>query len=58
MAKPPAHRWTFRRRFRRHAFGWKSQPAIKRIKEAVSEIKKEAREDPLLGATSRAPRTV
>lgn len=33
------HKWTFRARFRRHAFGWRSQPAIKRIKEAVSEIK-------------------
>jgi hypothetical protein len=50
MAKAPAHKWTFRARFRRHAYGWKSQPAIKRIKEAVSEIKKEARKDPLLAA--------
>jgi len=50
MAKAPAHEWTFRDRFRRHAFGWRSQPAIKRIKEAVSEIKKVARKDPLLGA--------
>ncbi len=30
-------------------FGWRSQPAIKRIKEAVSEIKKAARKDPTLG---------
>ena len=44
------HKWTFRARFRRHAFGWRSQPAIKRIKEAVSEIKKAARKDPVLGA--------
>ena len=44
------HKWTFRTRFRRHAFGWRSQPAIKRIKEAVSEIKKAARKDPVLGA--------
>ena len=50
MAKAPAHKWTFRARFRRRAFGWKSQPAITRIKEAVSEIKKAARKDPLLGA--------
>jgi hypothetical protein len=42
-------KWTFRARFRRHAFGWRSQPAIKRIKEAVSEIKKAARKDPVLG---------
>ena len=50
MAKPPAYKWTFRARFRRNAFGWRSQPAIKRIKEAVSEIKQAARMDPLLGA--------
>ena len=50
MAKAPTHKWTFRARFRRHAYGWKSQPAIKRIKEAVSEIKREARKDPLLAA--------
>lgn len=46
----PSHKWTFRARFRRRAFGWRSQPAIKRIKEAVSEIKKEARKDLTLGA--------
>ena len=45
-----AHKWEFRVRFRRHAFGWKSQPAIKRIKEAVSEIKKVARKDKVLAA--------
>jgi hypothetical protein len=50
MAKADAHRWEFRARFRRHAFGWKSQPAIKRIKEAVSEIKKFARKDKVLAA--------
>jgi hypothetical protein len=43
-----AHKWTFRARFRRHAFGWKSQPAIARIKEAVAEINKHT--DPLLAA--------
>ncbi|MBL6968566.1 MAG: hypothetical protein ISR62_09120 [Desulfobacteraceae bacterium] len=48
--KPSSHKWTFRARFRRHAFGWRSQPAIKRVREAVSEIKKIARKDPLLGA--------
>ncbi|WP_348234532.1 hypothetical protein, partial [Salmonella enterica] len=48
--KSEAHKWEFRARFRRHAFGWKSQPAIKRIKEAVSEIKKVARKDKLLAA--------
>lgn len=50
MAKASAHKWEFRSRFRRHAFGWKSQPAIKRIKEAVSEIKKVARKDKALAA--------
>jgi hypothetical protein len=40
--------WTFRARFRRHAFGWGSEPATKRIKEAVSEIKKAVNEENLL----------
>lgn len=44
------HVWQWQPRFRRHAFGWKSQPAIARIKEAVSEIKKVAKTDALLGA--------
>ena len=50
MAKAKAHKWEFRARFRRHAFGWKSQPAIKRIKESVSEIEKVARKDKVLAA--------
>ena len=49
MPSGTKHTWTFRARFRRHAFGWRSQPAIKRVKEAVSEIKKAARKDPVLG---------
>ncbi len=49
MSSGIKHKWTFRARFRRSAFGWRSQPAIKRIKEAVSEIKKAARKDPVLG---------
>ena len=28
MAKAEAHKWEFKPRFRRNAFGWKSQPAI------------------------------
>lgn len=48
--KTKMHRWQFKARFRRHAYGWRSQPAIKRIKEAVSEIKKVARRDPVVGA--------
>lgn len=47
---PPAHPWEFRARFRKRAFGWKSQPAIKRVKEAVSEIKRVARKDNVLAA--------
>jgi tetratricopeptide (TPR) repeat protein len=50
MVKPSAYKWAFRPRFRRHAFGWKSQPAIQRIKEAVAETKKVARKDQMLGA--------
>lgn len=45
-----AHKWEFKARFRRNAFGWKSQPAIQRIREAVSEIRKVARRDPVQGA--------
>jgi len=34
-AKGASYRWQFEARFRRRAFGWKSQPAIRRVKEAV-----------------------
>ena len=44
------HKWQFKTRFRRHAFGWRSQPAITRVKEAVSEIKRARRSDALLAA--------
>jgi hypothetical protein len=47
---PQAHQWEFKARFRRGAFGWKSRPAIERIKQAVSEIRKVARRDPVLAA--------
>jgi len=50
MAKSEAHKWKFKARFRRHAFGWKSQPAIQRVKQAVAEIKKVSRKDPVLAA--------
>lgn len=49
-ANTGGHRWEFKARFRRHAFGWRSQSAIERIKQAVSEIKRVARRDPLLAA--------
>ncbi len=42
--------WTFAARFRRGAFGWRDEPALTRIKEAVSEIKAAARKDPVLAA--------
>lgn len=48
MAKGTAHKWEFKARFRRGAFDWKSQPAILRIRQAVSEIKKVARTDHVL----------
>ena len=48
MAKK--HTWQFRPRFHRRAFGWRSQPAVKRVTEAVAEIRKVARRDPVLGA--------
>lgn len=44
----PGATWEFKARFRRHAFGWRSQPAIQRVKEAVAEIKRTARKDPVL----------
>ena len=37
-------------RFRRNAFGWKSQPPIQRIKEALAEIKAAARTGAVLAA--------
>jgi hypothetical protein len=50
MPKTGGHSWRFKTRFRRHAFGWKSQPAIARIQEALSEIKQVARLEPVLAA--------
>lgn len=50
MSPAAGHAWEFKPRFRRESFGWKSQPAIQRIKEAVAEIKKVARKDPSLAA--------
>jgi hypothetical protein len=49
-AVPDAHKWEFKARFRRHAFGWRSQPAIRRVRQAVAEIKKAALKDPVLAA--------
>lgn len=44
---PPKQLWQFHARFRRKAFGWKSQPAITRVKEAVAEIRTVAKESQL-----------
>ncbi len=42
------HTWTFKSRLRARAFGWKgSHLACQRLKEAVAEIKKVARTDPV-----------
>ena len=50
MTRPPAHEWLFASRFRRRAFGWRSQPAVQRVREATAEIQKVAKKDPALAA--------
>ena len=50
MPKTNGHSWRFKPRLRRHAFGWKSQPAITRLQEALTEIKLVSRIDPMIGA--------
>ena len=50
MPAAKAHNWTFRARIRAGAFGWRSDVPIKRIKEAVTEIKAAARKDAAFGA--------
>src|SRR5262245_40894060 len=50
MAAAKAHGWTFRSRLRAGALGWRSDVPIKRITEALAEIKKAARKDKVLGA--------
>ena len=45
------HSWAFKARFRTRAYGWKgSSLAIRRLKEAVSEIKMVARTDAVVAA--------
>jgi hypothetical protein len=46
----PPHKWQFAQRFRHHAFGWRCDTPIQRIKEALTEIKQVARKDPILAA--------
>ena len=50
MTRIPAHKWVFAPRFRRHAFGWRSLPAVQRVREATAEIQRVARKDPALAA--------
>ena len=51
MRKTNSPKWVFTSRFRANAYSWKaSKLACRRIKEAVSEIKKATRKDPVLGA--------
>lgn len=49
-SKKSGHPWAFRARFRANAFGWKSQPAIARVREAIAEIKKVAKSNPMVAA--------
>lgn len=44
------YKWQFAQRFRRNAFGWKSDTPILRIKEALTEIKAAAKKEPVLAA--------
>jgi hypothetical protein len=49
MATAERPLWQFAARFR-SAFGWRSQAAIARVQEAVAEIRKVKRKDPVLAA--------
>ena len=45
------HKWTFTARFRSGAYGWRgSGLATRRLKESVTEVRKVARADPVIGA--------
>jgi hypothetical protein len=51
MAVKNIHKWIFPARFRAGAYGWKSSRlACQRLREAVSEIKKVAKKEPVLAA--------
>lgn len=45
-----AYKWQFAPRFRRNAFGWRSDTPIQRIKEALTEIRLVARKEPIQAA--------
>ena len=44
------HKWQFAPRFKRNAFGWRSDTPIQRIKEALAEIKLVGKRNPVLAA--------
>ena len=48
MPRASVYKWAFAPRFRRRAFGWRSRPAMQRVKEATAEIQKVAKKDPAL----------
>ena len=51
MTDHKIYKWTFPARFRAGGYSWKaSRLASKRLREAVSEIKKVAKKDPVFGA--------
>ncbi|WP_340124506.1 hypothetical protein [Methylobacter svalbardensis] len=45
-----SYKWQFAPRFRKSAFGWKSDKPIQGIKEALTEIKQVAKKEPVLAA--------
>ncbi len=51
MGNHKTYKWIFPSRFRTGAYSWKaSRLACQRLREAVSEIKKVAKKDPVFGA--------
>ncbi len=51
MSKSEKHKWIFPARFQTGVYSWKaSRLACQRLREAVSEIKKVAKKDPVIGA--------
>ena len=51
MTKSSKQKWVFPARFRAGAYSWKSSRlACQRLREAVSEIKKVAKQEPVLAA--------
>lgn len=57
-AKRDADAWEFAVRFRRSGFGWKTQPAILRIRQALAELGNVARRDLLHAGEGRRLSTI